>query len=586
MGFWGASVGGSVESGEIVDGAVTNAKLADMAEATFKMRAAAAGTGDPIDGTAAQARAVLSLSINVKNYGAVGDGVTDDTSSIASAVTAAHAANVPIYFPTGTYITGKITFTEAIQIFGDGPGLTIIKLKDTTNDALFYASSVDLLVFRDLQINGNRAGQTTTSVSQNGIYLQKCNHARIENVHFVNCNENGIRFEGCKHVMVRRCYAATSRVNGFYQIRHSDATTSAFNTYIGCHSFDNDDDGIVLDPGSYDTIIDGFVSNVDENVGIVIFTSSDDDCQRNVISNFVVNTPGLEGVGIAGSFNKISNGVILNPGLLGGAGRQNGFIQLWETGQTNHAENDIQNVSVIGAQEHGFLLKGASTHAIYRTRIRGCSAKNSSQATGNTYSGFKLEWGDEVQIEHSDGYDTQGSPTQQYGIDMDANTADTFIFGGRFDGNATGRVNLAGATTRILHMDEDGDLGVGTNAPGARGDFYKAGTVNVEFKLRNDNVTLYGLADSGAAYWGTSTNHPFLFLTNNAERGRISATNFVWGTAALATTATDGFVHVPGCAGAPTGVPTAFTGRVPIVVDTTNNKLYFYSGGAWRDAGP
>jgi hypothetical protein len=24
----------------------------------------------------------------------------------------------------------------------------------------------------------------------------------------------------------------------------------------------------------------------------------------------------------------------------------------------------------------------------------------------------------------------------------------------------------------------------------------------------------------------------------------------------------------------------------PIVVNTTNNKLYFYSGGAWRDAGP
>ena len=33
-------------------------------------------------------------------------------------------------------------------------------------------------------------------------------------------------------------------------------------------------------------------------------------------------------------------------------------------------------------------------------------------------------------------------------------------------------------------------------------------------------------------------------------------------------------------------VPTAKTGMAPIVVNTTNNKLYFYSGGAWRDAGP
>lgn len=58
------------------------------------------------------------------------------------------------------------------------------------------------------------------------------------------------------------------------------------------------------------------------------------------------------------------------------------------------------------------------------------------------------------------------------------------------------------------------------------------------------------------------------------------------GPAAIATNATNGFFYVPGCAGTPTGTPTAYTGRVPIVVDTTNNKLYFYSGGAWRDAGP
>lgn len=55
--------------------------------------------------------------------------------------------------------------------------------------------------------------------------------------------------------------------------------------------------------------------------------------------------------------------------------------------------------------------------------------------------------------------------------------------------------------------------------------------------------------------------------------------------AALATNATDGFVYVPTCAGTPTGVPTTQTGKVAIVVDTTNHKLYFYDA-AWRDAGP
>lgn len=55
---------------------------------------------------------------------------------------------------------------------------------------------------------------------------------------------------------------------------------------------------------------------------------------------------------------------------------------------------------------------------------------------------------------------------------------------------------------------------------------------------------------------------------------------------ALATNATKGFAYIPTCAGTPTGTPTSVTGKVPIIVDTTNHKLYFYSGGSWRDAGP
>lgn len=71
------------------------------------------------------------------------------------------------------------------------------------------------------------------------------------------------------------------------------------------------------------------------------------------------------------------------------------------------------------------------------------------------------------------------------------------------------------------------------------------------------------------------------------ERLRIRGNGSVSvGNAALATNATNGFFYVPTCAGAPTGTPTAITGCAPIVVDTTNNKLYFYSGAAWRDAGP
>lgn len=62
--------------------------------------------------------------------------------------------------------------------------------------------------------------------------------------------------------------------------------------------------------------------------------------------------------------------------------------------------------------------------------------------------------------------------------------------------------------------------------------------------------------------------------------------NSIVGDGALATDATDGFLYIPTCPGAPTGTPRAYTGRSPLVIDSTNNRLYFYSSGAWRNAGP
>ncbi len=71
------------------------------------------------------------------------------------------------------------------------------------------------------------------------------------------------------------------------------------------------------------------------------------------------------------------------------------------------------------------------------------------------------------------------------------------------------------------------------------------------------------------------------------ERLRLDANgNVIVNTNGVATTATDGFLYIPSCAGTPTGVPTTYTSRLPLVIDRTNNKLYFYSSGAWRDAGP
>ena len=61
--------------------------------------------------------------INVKSFGAVGDGITDDTAAIQAAIDAA-PASAAIYFPRGSYKAYAVQVTKHVTIFGDGMDVT------------------------------------------------------------------------------------------------------------------------------------------------------------------------------------------------------------------------------------------------------------------------------------------------------------------------------------------------------------------------------------------------------------------------------------------------------------------------------
>ena len=89
-----------------------------------------AGTGAVT--TTVQAK--LRESVSVKDFGAVGDGVTDDTAAIQACIDAAHVARtLRVYFPSGKYIASTITLYAGMTIYGDNQGSFGLGTSDTTN---------------------------------------------------------------------------------------------------------------------------------------------------------------------------------------------------------------------------------------------------------------------------------------------------------------------------------------------------------------------------------------------------------------------------------------------------------------------
>ena len=167
--------------------------------------------------------------INVKDFGAVGDGVSDDTVAIQNALDAAIGGNNGrsiVFFPTGTYnVTSPLLLSiKGVTVKGASSIESIIKYEGVVSDFVLKTSgSINNFGIRDLCIEGNnvasggiKLGDAPWVIDENnvwqfriedvliknfsapgsiGIYLLNISHGYIEQVEIISINGTASKLE-------------------------------------------------------------------------------------------------------------------------------------------------------------------------------------------------------------------------------------------------------------------------------------------------------------------------------------------------------------------------------------------------------
>lgn len=136
-----------------------------------------------------------TMALSVTDYGAVCDGVADDTAEIQAAVDAAETAGGGnVFFPGGTcLISAPIVISSDTTLFGEG-SVSIIKAATgfTGNYMLVnesYSAGADTnITIRNLHVDGSKASVASIA----GISFQKIDGVQILDVEVRDCNGNGI----------------------------------------------------------------------------------------------------------------------------------------------------------------------------------------------------------------------------------------------------------------------------------------------------------------------------------------------------------------------------------------------------------
>ncbi len=323
---------------------------------------------------------------NVKDYGAVGNGVADDTAAIQSAITAATSGGV-VFVPAGTYLT-----SAAIVFGGDNitlcgvAGKSIIKAKNAIDFSIVIsATSRAYLTIRDVVVDCNQANRVSQlTVAAIGIGLTSCTDCLIENVTAKNAVGTlsvpgvGIAVGGlsarCRisNCVATDCGIATKAADGYF-------ISGSQNLIVGCVAKNCNDTGFVIESSQECGI--SACTAVGSSAGAAITNASGVEARDNYINGLAIYdwsstvTGGLQiGNPSSGTTGNLVNTVVSNVTMKRNAG-SGPAINVRKTGSAKTLRLVLSNIIIDGATTQGILLDAEDV------TIQGCSITSTGTCT-------------------------------------------------------------------------------------------------------------------------------------------------------------------------------------------------------------
>jgi len=430
--------------------------------------------------------------VSVKDFGATGDGVTDDTAAINLAL----AVGGKIYFPSGTYLCSTITLVSSdTHIFGDKK--SVIKLKNSVDVDLLDLSNFDNITISDLTFDGNKANQT------------------------VDVNSVCVRGDGCSNVILQNCTIKNSALSGI-NIRNSDGVKVVNNIFTDCGTKNsvNSGDAMYLAFNTNDYVSGNTVTNP-ARIGIIIKGSAGPTATNStVIGNYVINS-GENGIGTEDGNARIliANNVVVDAGDNVFASTKAGIV-VGETGEKITVSGNIihnpgsYGIEVVhGADEtivSGNSITSSGSTGIFATAVDGSGGLDNLLITGNNITTTVL-----------DGiYISAAATNPLVAANLNTNISilsnvirsaarDCIVCSAMLDFNISNNTihsTTTGAGIRVINSEEGSISGNYITEAASRGIYVQGATINCSNVAIKDNT----IADAGT--WGV-----FIIASDNAS---------------------------------------------------------------------